>query len=234
MGGSDRQNVITITPYKSSSGVAGESMDETASLYPRLDRQSTTTTSNITPSRQQSSSLVPPSSTRGKKQLTQDDRDACPILRRVGYSTLPALSELATYTRTELESVPNFTIIHESMGRISWEGMTDVTDLNLDEIVFFERSEKTGAVGVEVYPLGSDLPPPGSKLNKPAVITVKQCWPAGFNPRATLDTQQSDLWAKRLTKYERKLRETTTRAGAEFLKYDPMKGEWCFRVESFS
>ena len=165
-----------------------------------------------------------------------------PTLQRAGYSTVPSLTELSTWTRAQLEAVPNFQIVHATMGSVQWEGLTDVTDLNLDELVLFERNEKTHACSVEVYPLASDIPEAGAKLNKPATITVRQCWPTGYatgvaaakSRHNTNDEEQQQRDDRLLAKYEKKLRATTERAGAEFIQYEPEQGTWSFKVQSFS
>ena len=109
-----------------------------------------------------------------------------------------------------------------------------MTDLNLDELVLFERNPDTQACSVEVYPLAASIPPVGEKLNKPAIISVRGCWPSGYTPRNHLSPEEEARAEALLEKYERKLKSTTKKAGAEFLQYQTAQGIWSFKVQSFS
>lgn len=233
----------TATPapaHRNNSGIAATPSPyrvvEEDSLYPNLDRarsRDATPVATYSALKRDTSRLaspvVPP---RTNPALTKDDRAALPTLTRAGYTTSPPLADLALLTRAQLEQVSNFAVHHATMGSVSWEGLTDVTDLALDEIVLFERNEKTGTCSVEVYPLGSDIPPVGHKLNHPAIITVQQCWPTGYI--AGEDSEDDPATERKMRKYEKKLRAATERAGAEFLTYSSEKGTWSFRVQSFS
>ena len=70
----------------------------------------------------------------------------------------------------ELKAVRNFTIKNE-YGSIQFDGATDVTEVDLADIVTIEKD------GVEVYDderHQNSKPLPGSKLNKPAIITLNR------------------------------------------------------------
>lgn len=151
-----------------------------------------------------------------------------PVLTRPHYYTIPALSELQQLSRSQLRAVPQFTVVHDRYGSIEWEGETDVTDLNLDEIVVFEKNQTTGAVSCEIYPDGTATPPLGAKLNKPAIITVLQCFPASYT------TNNGRLSETQWQKYENKLASTTEKMGAKFIQYARETGGWQFRVTGFT
>jgi nuclear pore complex protein Nup98-Nup96 len=112
---------------------------------------------------------------------------------------------------------------HRDYGSITWPGDTDVRDLDLDRLVVIEDNS------FEVYPAGTKKPPKGVALNRPAEITLRQCWPkdkdSGKRARVTD--------AKRLDVYERKLHKYAESMGAEFLSYDREAGEWTTSLESF-
>jgi hypothetical protein len=67
----------------------------------------------------------------------------------------------------ELKNVSNFTITNEH-GSIEFLGETDLTDVDLEDIITIEEG------GVEVYDETRHRPYPkrGEKLNKPAKITL--------------------------------------------------------------
>merc|ERR1719487_1375205 len=92
-------------------------------------------------------------------------------------------------------------------------------------IAFFASVIQLNVGEVLVYPEGgSTKPPPGEGLNRPATVTMFQCWPpAGVNiqdPRAE-------------ERYRRKIQSMTERKSARFLDYDCSTGIWRFEVDHF-
>mmetsp|Transcript_8713 Transcript_8713/g.7684 ORF Transcript_8713/g.7684 Transcript_8713/m.7684 type:complete len:80 (+) Transcript_8713:2503-2742(+) len=74
----------------------------------------------------------------------------------------------------ELREVEGFTISNKH-GKIEFAGKTDVTYLDLDDLVYIQRGS------AEVYPeskyTSEDMKDPqGKKLNKEAVITLTDCF----------------------------------------------------------
>lgn len=71
-------------------------------------------------------------------------------------------------------------------------------------------------------------PPIGQGLNKPAEVTLLniKC----FDKK----TGKHFTEGPRVEKYKEMLRKKAEDQGAEFVEYDPVKGEWKFRVEHFS
>lgn len=56
------------------------------------------------------------------------------ILKRQGYYCIPSLEELASITSDGTCLVENFTIGREGYGSVFFPGITDISNLNLDEI----------------------------------------------------------------------------------------------------
>ncbi|CAD8199022.1 unnamed protein product [Paramecium octaurelia] len=90
-----------------------------------------------------------------------------PILTKIGYYTLPDISQL---TINQLKHVEDFTIFNE-YGSLRWDSPTNLLYLNLDRIVDIQDSK------VEVYDLDQIheylKPKVNKKLNKSCLITLK-------------------------------------------------------------
>ena len=98
--------------------------------------------------------------------------DKLPKLERKGYYTIPSYSEICRMSLKELENIENFTIFNE-FGKIVFEGFTDLTELNIDQIVNISEREIT------LYRNGRDkiTPEIGKGLNKPANIYMFKLYP---------------------------------------------------------
>jgi nuclear pore complex protein Nup98-Nup96 len=115
-------------------------------------------------------------------------------------------------TVDELKRVRNFSVSN-SFGKIEFGGETDVTGLNLDEIVKIEDK------AVTVYPdETTPKPPVGQGLNKPAVVHLYNCQPKKDMP---------------LDVYEDKIRKMCERRGSEFVSWSRRNFEWVFKVPHF-
>jgi hypothetical protein len=100
---------------------------------------------------------------------------------------------------------------------------TDVRGLDIDNLVILRPKE------VIVYPDQERKPPIGEELNKPAIITLYNCWPRNKETGKILKDPE------KLKLFEEKLKQTTKKKiGGRFISYNPENGEWCFRVEHFS
>jgi len=165
---------------------------------------------------------VPHNNTRGEKE---NPHDVCPSLSRRGYFTDPSIKDLHTYRESDLRNVSNFSVHHEKFGSVTWLGTTDITGLDIDDIVDF------GEQTIEVYADDEHKPPEGRELNKPAEVCLKGCWPMNKQTRRREPTDD----ARRLQKYERKLADMCERRnGMNFVSYDYRSGMWRFRVAHFS
>lgn len=64
--------------------------------------------------------------------------------------------------------VENFTVGRYGYGNVCFLGVTDVAGIDLDAVVFILRKQ------IEVYPEGTQKPPQGQELNKPAIVSILQ------------------------------------------------------------
>ncbi|KAA3475918.1 nuclear pore complex protein NUP98A-like isoform X2 [Gossypium australe] len=148
-----------------------------------------------------------------------------PKLRRSDYFTEPRIQELAAKERAEPGyccHVKDFVVGRHGYGSIKFLGETDVRRLDLESLVQFNNRE------VIVYLDDSKKPPVGQGLNKPAEVTLLniKC----FDKK----TRQQYTEGPRVEKYKNMLKRKAEEQGAEFLSYDPIKGEWRFKVNHFS
>ncbi|XP_010240839.1 PREDICTED: nuclear pore complex protein NUP98A-like isoform X2 [Nelumbo nucifera] len=148
-----------------------------------------------------------------------------PKLRHFDYYTEPRIQELAAKERAEpgfCRRVKDFVIGRHGYGSIKFMGETDVRRLDLESLVQFNNRE------VIVYLDESKKPPVGQGLNKPAEVTLLniKC----FDKK----TGKQYTEGPRVEKYKEMLVKKARDQGAEFVSYDPVKGEWKFRVNHFS
>lgn len=147
------------------------------------------------------------------------------VLKRAGYYTLPSLDELCSYLSEDGSCVvKNFTIGRDGYGNVFYNEPMDVSNLNLDEIVFFRNKE------VIIYPLDDNKPPVGSGLNRKAQITLDQVWPMD----KTTHEQIKDPERLKAMDYEGKLRRACYKHETRFIDYRPETGSWVFKVNHFS
>ncbi|KAI3850045.1 hypothetical protein MKX03_024920 [Papaver bracteatum] len=160
----------------------------------------------------------------GHAKERTDIETLMPKLRYPEYYTEPWIQELAAKEREEpgfCGRVKDFTVGRHGFGSIKFAGETDVRNLDLESLVQFNNQE------VIVYLDDSKKPPVGQGLNKAAVVTLLniKC----FDKK----TGQQYLEGVKVEKYKELLMKKTVDQGAEFVSYDPIKGEWKFRVDHF-
>lgn len=148
-----------------------------------------------------------------------------PKLCHSDYYTEPRIQELAAKERAEpgfCRHVKDFVVGRHGYGSIKFMGETDVRRLDLESLIQFNNRE------VIVYMDESKKPPVGQGLNKPAEVTLLniKC----FDKK----TGQQYTEGPRIEKYKEMLKRKAGDQGAEFVSYDPVKGEWKFRVQHFS
>ncbi|KAL2325262.1 hypothetical protein Fmac_024320 [Flemingia macrophylla] len=148
-----------------------------------------------------------------------------PKLRRSDYYTLPRIHELAAKERAEpgfCSHVKDFVVGRQGYGSIRFLGQTDVRGLDLEALIQFNNRE------VIVYMDDSKKPPVGQGLNKPAEVTLLniKC----FDKK----TGHQYTEGPKIEKYKEMLKRKAEDQGAEFVSYDPTKGEWKIRVNHFS
>lgn len=111
----------------------------------------------------------------GRVKLGLKQHNAAPKCTIPGYSTKPLIETLQGYNENRLAVVEDFTVVHDGFGEVTWPGLTDVRDLNIDEAVKIENK------AIEVYPAsytektGNGVPDVGVGLNKPALVTLLNC-----------------------------------------------------------
>ncbi|XP_026408908.1 nuclear pore complex protein NUP98A-like [Papaver somniferum] len=147
-----------------------------------------------------------------------------PKLHYCDYYTEPEIQELAAKERAEpgfCGKVKDFIVGRHGLRSIKFAGETDVRNLDLESLVQFNNRE------VIVYLDDSKKPPVGQGLNKAAVVTLLniKC----FDKK----TGQQYLEGVKVEKFKELLMKKTVDQGAEFVSYDPIKGEWKFRVNHF-
>ncbi|XP_058084289.1 nuclear pore complex protein NUP98A-like isoform X3 [Magnolia sinica] len=148
-----------------------------------------------------------------------------PKLRHADYYTEPRVQELAAKERAEpgyCRHVKDFVVGRHSYGSIKFLGVTDVRRLDLESLIQFNNRE------VIVYMDENKKPPIGQGLNKPAEVTLLniKC----INKK----TGEQYTEGPKVEKYKEMLMKKTQDQGAQFISYDPVKGEWKFNVDHFS
>ncbi len=119
-------------------------------------------------------------------------------------------------SENELRAIQHFSIYNEYV-KLTFEGKTDLTGLDLDEIVVL------GHRSVEVYPENCSIPLPeaGRGLNKAATIEFYQ-WSL---PKKYIQNVEA---------YRAKMEDWANSQNAQFLYYDPDREVLCIRVKDFN
>jgi len=128
----------------------------------------------------------------------------------------PDLSRLGS---RELRQVRELTVSRPEVGSITFHGVTDCSSLDLARLVHLDVGE------VLVYPEPGSKAPIGQGLNKPATVTMYQCWPP--NGRGHLED------AKAQERYRFKIQQMTEEKRAKFIDYNCATGVWKFQVDHF-
>ncbi|KAM0881104.1 hypothetical protein ACQ4PT_033170 [Festuca glaucescens] len=145
-----------------------------------------------------------------------------PRLYKADYYTLPSIAELAARECQEPGScshVKDFTVSRHGYGSVKFDGETDVRMLDITSIVEFKDRE------INAYMDESNRPPVGQELNKPAEITLLnvKC----VDQKTGLQLMEGPA----VDAYKEVLAQWTKSRDAEFISFDPVKGEWKFRVK---
>jgi len=134
-----------------------------------------------------------------------------PTLTRANYYSVPSLDALAEMPSSQLRAVRGLRVGREGYGEVTWLGETDVTGVDLDQVVTIDHGDVT------IY---GDVTKPtiGTKLNKPAVIVLERV----FVPK----TMSTDEFIAALGK-------SLEAAGASAFDYDDDEGLLEFMVPHF-
>ena len=131
--------------------------------------------------------------------------------------------ELESMTQDQLEHVPGFRIWNQ-FGEVAFYGDTDLTGVDLADIVTIRMRD------VEVYDDEKHRftkPRVGQKLNRPALITIKNMKPNQKKNQTAAQKEQALIQAL-------KKADPNDPAPAEHIGYDAVKGIWEFRVQHFT
>lgn len=114
----------------------------------------------------------------------------------------------------EVKSVKNFKIWND-FGKIEWEGVTDLLEVNLDQDVHIKP------MCIELYPDDIYLnerkkPTTGQKLNKECIVTL-------YNVRIPEELSAS--------KFVRRLQMKCRKINCQFLDYDEKMMIWKFKLD---
>ncbi|KAL1822655.1 hypothetical protein ACET3Z_009433 [Daucus carota] len=147
-----------------------------------------------------------------------------PKLKNSDYYFEPRVEELATKESYEpgfISHVKGFVVGRQGYGSIKFLEETDVRELDLESYIEFRNRE------VIVYMDESKKPPVGQGLNKAAEITL-------CNIKVVdRKTGRQYVNGPNVDKFKEKLMKKTAQQGAEFVSYNPVQGEWKFRVLHF-
>jgi len=127
--------------------------------------------------------------------------------------------DITTMSAEEIRRVPELTVSRSAVGKVTFHGETDCTGLDFTRILKLEIGE------VLVYPDSASKPPIGVGLNKPATVTMYQCYPPSGN-NMLRDARSQE-------KYKNKIRTMTEEKRAQFIDYDCHSGIWKFSVDHF-
>ncbi|KAL3814595.1 hypothetical protein ACJIZ3_015863 [Penstemon smallii] len=157
-------------------------------------------------------------------ELEEEDPEVSalmPKLQNIEYYTEPSIEELEAIEKTEpgfCSRVKNFVIGRKDRGSIKFLGEIDIQKLDLESIVQFNDREVTVYADNTKMPLG---------LNSPAEVTL-------LNVKCiSKKTGRQYTDGPMVQRYITMLISKATELGVEFVSYDPVLGEWKFRVKHF-
>lgn len=153
-----------------------------------------------------------------KSRVSASKRNVAPSLSKMGYVCQPPVETLEGMLPEDLAAVQGFCVERPGVGKIEWEGAVDVRDLNLDTLVVIDDCPQSASVYTQEEKNGTK-PPVGTKLNRPAIITLENVFPPEGIPKE---------------KFEKRVAKSTKRNNAELISYDSSSGRWSFRVLHFS
>lgn len=140
------------------------------------------------------------------------------------YYTEPSLVELAAKEKAEAgfcRHVKDFVVGRQGYGSIKFLGETDIRHLDIESVVQLKNGQ------VIVYPEGRKKPGVGQQLNKAAELTL-------LNVKCiNKKTGKQYVEGHQVENYKEILTKKAQELGGEFVSYDPVKGEWKFRVQHF-
>lgn len=147
------------------------------------------------------------------------------ICTRPEYYTKPTLDELINYISEDGTCVvQGFTIGRIGYGNVRFSEAFDVSNLNIDEFVFFRDKE------INIYPDEAKKPSLGQGLNRKAQVTLDKVWP--YNKKQKIIVKDVESLVQ--MDYADRLRKLCEKQGTRFVDYRPETGSWVFKVDHFS
>ncbi|CAG8557598.1 4050_t:CDS:2, partial [Cetraspora pellucida] len=148
-----------------------------------------------------------------------------PILDSEYYST-PTIKDLKEMSPEHLKSVSGFLVGRKGYGAIEYPDPVDLSEINpiediLGKIIKFESQHCT------VYGNDYSKPPPGQGLNKPAIISLTNCWALDKSNRQPITEPEDPRYQQRIERLKRV-------DGTKFITFVPATGTWVFQVEHFT
>ncbi|CAD6883917.1 unnamed protein product [Tilletia laevis] len=159
-----------------------------------------------------------------------------------GYKMSPTLSELRRMTKTELQTVRDFTVSRSGFGSIRFlppvdlSGISDLTSIAGGVVqirakecyVYPEKADCTpGTDGMKAGYVPGPKAAQGEALNVPAVVTLDKCWPLDRATREPIKDPEHPRYKQHIAKLK-KIPET------KFIDFHAPTGAWQFQVEHFS
>ncbi|KAH3683390.1 hypothetical protein WICPIJ_005609 [Wickerhamomyces pijperi] len=198
--------------------------ESTSKNQPPSDRDSTPVSTSAT-TKNSAESSSKPLQVQSEFTVVETTKDE--------YWCSPSISELSKYQLGQLTNVSNFAIGRKGYGTIWFQDPVDLSSFCGDlQTTLFGKIVRFKNKTVEVYPDGSV--PFGSGLNVPAVITIEKLFPV---IKTSSKAKPVDSTAPGLDKdYQLRLfvKKLKDQREMEFITYDPINGNWTFKVKHFS
>lgn len=159
-----------------------------------------------------------------QQTIPENEKSYLPTFTKTGYTVYPSIEQMSTMSEADLAAVSNFSVKRPGYGSVEWDGAVDVRAIDLNSVVRIRERE---VIVYEEEEANGTKPSVGSKLNRPAVVTLHQIFPKDAD-----GGKEASIEAK--AKFTRKIEKTTNKMGADFISYDPLEGVWKFRTHHFS
>jgi hypothetical protein len=146
-----------------------------------------------------------------------------PVIKctKPGVKTIPSIETIYEMSKSELESVKNFVVWKEDVGRVEFPGITNISGLDIDRIIEFKEKE------IVMYPNDEDKPNVGEGLNKEAIITLFKSYPLDK------ETFRPSTDPTVLAHYKKKLQKTCRdKWYCDFVSYE--NGNFTFKFNDFN
>ena len=138
-----------------------------------------------------------------------------PVLTKEGYYTVPSTAEIYKMSPGDLKSVRNFTVGHKGVGKVIFLGDSDISGLDLDQLVHIEPQF------VELCTSAAN-DPRGNNLNKPSLVFFENVHPL----------EKTECGYGILDRALKQLCESLE-VPAQFVNYDRESGELVMKTDRF-